>query len=229
MNSTQETNTKSSLRPATTAAWAAATALGAVGTVATSADASIVYVNQTSTFTNTGDTWYLQGSGGSTALAGLYVYNGAGIFASASQVFNGFRFADTGGETVRNLGLGAAVNAAAFLGTADGASITWYFGAAGANAGRDWNQFTIGTKGYFGFRFDSGSGTEYGWAQATILPGAGGLQLTGWAYETTPGVTIAVGAVPEPTTNAMLGLGALALGIGGMRAYKKQRSVALPA
>ena len=47
------------------------------------------------------------------------------------------------------------------------------------------------------------------------------FQFYSAAYESTPGVAIAAGAVavPEPSTTALLGLGALALG-----AVRKQRA-----
>ena len=53
------------------------------------------------------------------------------------------------------------------------------------------------------------------------------FQFYSAAYESTPGVAIAAGAVavPEPSTTALLGLGALALGAGAVR---KQRAARRP-
>ena len=93
MNPTQKTAAKTATRPSTTAAWAAATALGAVGSLAASAHADVVFVNQTLTFSTTGDTWNLEGAGGTTALASVFIGSNSGSFPNFPG-FNGFRFAD---------------------------------------------------------------------------------------------------------------------------------------
>ena len=71
--------------------------------------------------------------------------------------------------------------------------------------------------GYLGIRFFIGANLHYGWIHLDcdqgvppFLQQAGGY-ITEWAYNTVPGQGIAVGAVPEPSTWALLGLGALCL------------------
>ena len=54
------------------------------------------------------------------------------------------------------------------------------------------------SEGLVGFRFDLGKGFQYGYADTA------GTNLYGFRFETTPGVSVAFGAVPEPTTWALL-------------------------
>lgn len=81
--------------------------------------------------------------------------------------------------------------------------------------------------GYLGFLSSGtdGSGTNgvYGWIRATW--DGSDFQFYSAAYESTPGVAIAAGAVavPEPSTTALLGLGALALGAGAVRKQRAAR------
>ncbi len=58
---------------------------------------------------------------------------------------------------------------------------------------------------YVGLRFDLASGTHYGWARiGSPFVGEGGGYIYEYAYETRPGVPILAGAVPEPSTWALL-------------------------
>ena len=71
--------------------------------------------------------------------------------------------------------------------------------------------------GYFGFKFtDNTTGIHYGWGEMTIsgTPAGQGFEITQAYYDSTPGQSITVGAVPEPNSLALLALGALgAVGI----------------
>jgi len=71
------------------------------------------------------------------------------------------------------------------------------------------SQFPEGEARYLAVRFDLGLGTQYGWI-GVVRTGLQGDAFA-WGYETTPGVPIAAGAVPEPTTLSLLVLGALGL------------------
>ena len=71
------------------------------------------------------------------------------------------------------------------------------------------SHFDEGTLRYIGVQFDPGDGYHYGWIGVT-RSGAD-FDVSGWAYEQTAGVPIEAGAVPEPTTLALPGVGALGL------------------
>jgi hypothetical protein len=80
--------------------------------------------------------------------------------------------------------------------------------------------------GYLGFLSSGtdGNGTNgvYGWIKATW--DGTNFQFYSAAYESTPGQPIAAGVgVPEPSTTAVLGLGALALGAGAVRKQRAAR------
>jgi hypothetical protein len=92
---------------------------------------------------------------------------------------------------------------------------------------------------YMAFRFkDStlpGTPMRYGWAGLSLQNGnlnTGNdfpkLTINGWAYDDT-GAQIANGAtapVPEPSSTALLALGALALGAKGLRSWRRNRDAA---
>jgi len=79
----------------------------------------------------------------------------------------------------------------------------------------------FGNNSYLGFKTSQGN---YGWIKAT-WNGTDTFELYSAAYETVAGVSIAAGAVavPEPSTTALLGLGALALGAGVVRKQRAAR------
>ncbi|WP_255602222.1 PEPxxWA-CTERM sorting domain-containing protein [Polymorphobacter megasporae] len=71
-----------------------------------------------------------------------------------------------------------------------------------------------GSESILGFRFDSGSGTQYGYADFT------GSNLHGYRVETTPGASVAIGSVPEPAAWALMisGFGFVGAGMRSRRA-----------
>ncbi|MBK1882278.1 PEP-CTERM sorting domain-containing protein [Luteolibacter pohnpeiensis] len=79
------------------------------------------------------------------------------------------------------------------------------------------NDFTLGTSFYVAFTLqqDTGSGSvslapvQYGWMEILITDTE--YTILGWAYESEPGVSIVVGAVPEPSVPLVLGLSSMAL------------------
>ena len=67
---------------------------------------------------------------------------------------------------------------------------------------------TQAVSGYYGWKFVAGADTYYGWAQVNTSNNT----ITGVAVNTTPGASIIVGAVPEPSTCLLLaGTGAFFL------------------
>ena len=64
-------------------------------------------------------------------------------------------------------------------------------------------------RGYIGVRFtDEAANIYYGYADVTVNPDYTAT-LHGFAYETTPGTGIVTGAIPEPSTFALSGVGIL--------------------
>jgi hypothetical protein len=61
-----------------------------------------------------------------------------------------------------------------------------------------------GVDGFVGLRFLIGGETHYGWMEINNYSGVAAGQLLGWAYDTRPDMPILAGAVPEPTTFALL-------------------------
>ena len=110
----------------------------------------------------------------------------------------------TGSSQVVNLTTADSVGSASNLSA--GASFS------DAHTGPAPGQFQILAAGYLGFAFSPtvGAPTQYGWAKVTIDNTSTGT-LHEWAYETTPGTAIQVGAVPEPTGTLLTLLAATAL------------------
>ena len=79
--------------------------------------------------------------------------------------------------------------------------------------------FPKGTPGYLGFKFTSGGTTDYGWASLLVTGSPSGQGFTiQQAYFDNSGAAIHVGAVPEPSSMALLALGAT-----GLAAWRQRR------
>ena len=73
------------------------------------------------------------------------------------------------------------------------------------------------SEGLVGFRFDLGHGLQYGYADTA------GTTLYGFRFETTPGESVAFGAVPEPASWALL-VGGFA--VTGMAMRRRKLAIA---
>lgn len=96
-----------------------------------------------------------------------------------------------------------------------------FFATLAFHAGGSGSQFLSPGTGFIGFRFNNGSGIEYGWARVT-MDGAPGNSFTlvdyAWADVGTPIMTGQI-AVPEPGS-----LGLLAVGAAGLVAWRRRRA-----
>ncbi|MBN2685493.1 MAG: PEP-CTERM sorting domain-containing protein [Pontiellaceae bacterium] len=69
----------------------------------------------------------------------------------------------------------------------------------------------LGETGYMGLEFEANDGTHYGWLNMTVYEDNPGMTIHSWAYETTPGEGIVAGAIPEPSSVALLLIGGMGI------------------
>jgi hypothetical protein len=81
----------------------------------------------------------------------------------------------------------------------------------------------FGPNSFIGFRFANGDNYNYGWLEVTWDTAKDEFQILGAAYESEINVGIAAGAVPEPSTYALL---ALAAGGGAYLRWRRRRDAA---
>ncbi len=62
----------------------------------------------------------------------------------------------------------------------------------------------LGQHAYMGVEFQRAGSTHYGWVLLYVAPDYPAGQIEAWAWETRPGEAILAGAVPEPSTWALL-------------------------
>lgn len=105
----------------------------------------------------------------------------------------------TGTDQIVNLTLGSLIDS----------SLTYPVGESGSSThvGGAQDQFTLGTEGYVGFKFETtiGGPDYYGWARIVIQNSGNGL-IRDWAYNDSASVGILTGllvAAPEPDRVAL--------------------------
>lgn len=121
---------------------------------------------------------------------------------------------------VRNIATGNAIGSGQSIWKA-GAYLFTYVGGVGQGVAKNFSS----TSGQFGFRFTDAADTYYGWASMVVDgvsagPGGQGFQITEAYYQSTPGGSINVGAVPVPEPT---GIALLAIGSAGVLAWRARR------
>jgi hypothetical protein len=97
------------------------------------------------------------------------------------------------------------------------------YGTGGiAPPGEDLGDWHPGDRGFLGLQLVVGTDTFFGWADVTLNnldgSGIGAFTLHGYAYDNTAGTAIQAGAVPEPSSIALLVAGA-----AGVLTLKRRR------
>ncbi len=86
-----------------------------------------------------------------------------------------------------------------------GPESTFIFGDIGFAGTTDFEgEMSFGDRGYFGLTFEIGGDTHYGWVD--FSEDTSTQTIYGWAYESDAGVGIRAGAIPEPSSTALLGV-----------------------
>lgn len=156
--------------------------------------------------------------------------NGAVLrFINISTSSHGVALFRLQGASVSNMFAGSAVGAFRYPSNlASGANIAAspfaafngaFFATLAYGNGYAHSKFLDPGTGFIGFRFNGGSGIEYGWARVT-MDGApeNGFTIVDYAWGDT-GTPITAGQVPEPAS-----LGLLAVGAAGLLVWRKRRA-----
>jgi hypothetical protein len=96
----------------------------------------------------------------------------------------------------------------------------WFYNNYDNQVSGDWYSDGFGATGYVGLAVPGDLGINYGWAQMNFDPFLNALTLIDFAYETTPNTGIVTGAVPEPSSIALMATGAA--GLLALRARRRK-------
>jgi hypothetical protein len=151
----------------------------------------------------------------STSFFGNAFFNVAGVAGASIAGF----YDDCGHVSASNLKRGQLISSRPFLPAQPPP-----FGSADL-AGYCPGQF-LGGIGFIGFKFNNGSGDQYGWVRIQVQPGVSHqypFKLLDYAYGDV-GDTIAAGQKSGHDAPELESLGGLALGAAGLVAWRKSRS-----
>jgi hypothetical protein len=193
------------------------TAAGAVFAGATAANAGIIYTEVDETLSNSDVSFNVDLSGGNDLGFGhsqvLYT-SGTWTTSSSSSTTFTYGFANVFGLSgAKILQSSTVAQKLAFGGVISASANSWgnnaYLFHTSSNT-RTSGEFDGGSSGYIGFRFDPNGGTDwkYGWVHIdSVAEDFSSFHISGYAYEDS-GDPITAGAVPEPSSLALLACGA---------------------
>lgn len=96
-----------------------------------------------------------------------------------------------------------------------GGEVDWFgnddFGMLGVWVSTGTGGYFPGQRAYVGVEFGIAGLTHYGWIDIYVSELGPGALIYRWGYESTPGMSILAGAVPEPSTLLLVAAGSLAL------------------
>jgi len=170
-----------------------------------------------------GDSFLLKHSLAFEGTASYGGYAHFGIFGLAGAAFAGFNCSNgSQAASVSNLNRGQLISRRSFLPRNFGLLAASHHSCAG--------QFNYGEVGFIGFKFNSGSGDQYGWVRIKVggrFPTDNDFWLEDYAYAD-PGEPIRAG---QKSSNEIVpdkgSLGWLALGAAGLLAWRKRKSQAV--
>ncbi|MEO5733250.1 MAG: PEP-CTERM sorting domain-containing protein [Rubrivivax sp.] len=131
----------------------------------------------------------------------LWSTGGLGFFTGAAALGNGYVLSAP--STAANLAVGTSISGASTFGS----------GSSAIGNATQWNLNSSNNLVGFQFLNEANGQTHYGWARFSLSTAVNVAPRTliGYAFESTPGLAIQAGVVPEPSTFAMLGLGVAGL------------------
>lgn len=130
-------------------------------------------------------------------------------------------FAQDTAHTLPVTPAGLSIDSSFAAGLSNAYTETWFYQNWDKNAYGNWYDGSETVTGYVGFAIPRDGGTDYnyGWAQFSVNVDGKFMELHDFAYETDLNTAIITGAVPEPTSTALLLTGA-----AGLLALRKRRA-----
>jgi hypothetical protein len=167
-----------------------------------------------------GDGRYFNLLTGATGTSGSAVGGGPWMNPYGSGTGNIFWYATSAGGSWRGVNIGGYANEVSNLGLGftvgsnipnSGAAGTPQFNTLGGTSWADGlpGDFSLNALNYFGFRFQVGTATHYGFGVMRIGANLADRYMMGFAFESTAGASITTTAVPAPGALALLGAAGL--------------------